>query len=45
MSIRAGHHDHFEDSLETVNFRMVNQFSHVGKLVSDGLVCKGGGKK
>lgn len=45
MSIEAGHHGHFEDPLEMVDCRMANQFSLVGKLVRDGVVCKGRGRK
>lgn len=29
MSIRANHHDHFEDVLEMVDCRMKNQFSRL----------------
>lgn len=45
MSIRAGHHDHFEDVLEMVNCRMMNQFFRTGKLVRVGVAGKGRGKK
>ncbi len=38
MSIRAGHHVHFENVLEMVNCRMANHFSHEGKLVCVGVI-------
>jgi len=45
MSIRAGHHGHFEDAIEMVSRRMANQFSREGKLVHVDAGCKQWGKK